>query len=76
MQITRTSIFSGIKRTLEIDISEEQYQNWSSGGDLLQNCAPHLSADDREFIMTGVTPEEWGEAFGDDEDDSANPEPA
>jgi hypothetical protein len=72
MQITRTSIFSGIKRTLEIDISEEQYQNWSSGGDLLQNCAPHLSADDREFIMTGVTPEEWREAFGDDEDDSAN----
>jgi hypothetical protein len=71
MQITRTSIFSGIKRTLEIDISEEQYQNWSSG-DLFQNCAPHLSADDREFIMTGVTPEEWREAFGDDEDDSAN----
>ena len=71
MQITRTSIFSGIKRTLEIDISEEQYQNWSSGA-LLQDCAPHLSADDREFIMTGVTPEEWGEAFGDDEDDSAN----
>ena len=71
MQITRTSIFSGIKRTLEIDISEEQYQNWSSG-DLLQNCAPHLSADDREFIMTGVTPEEWGEDFGDDGDDSAN----
>ena len=73
MQITRISIFSGIKRTLEIDITEEQYQAWFTGGGLLQNCAPNLSADDREFIMTGVTPEECGEAFGDDTDDSASP---
>ena len=24
---------------------------------------PHLSADDREFLMTGVTPEEWDATF-------------
>jgi hypothetical protein len=29
---------------------------------------PNLSADDREFLMTGTTPEEWDEMFGDDED--------
>jgi len=26
---------------------------------------PTLSADDREFLMTGATPEEWGEIFPD-----------
>jgi len=24
---------------------------------------PNLSADEREFLMTGITPDEWDEAF-------------
>ena len=30
---------------------------------------PHLSADEREFIMTGITPNEWEDAFGFDNDE-------
>jgi hypothetical protein len=29
----------------------------------VQNAMPHLSADEREFIMTGITPTEWDEMF-------------
>jgi hypothetical protein len=25
---------------------------------------PHLTADQREFLMTGITPAEWQAAFG------------
>jgi len=32
----------------------------------------NLSADDREFIMTGVTPEEWLKYMGTDEDYDIN----
>jgi hypothetical protein len=29
----------------------------------VQNAMPNLSADEREFIMTGITPTEWDEMF-------------
>lgn len=64
MQITRKSPFSGEINTKEIDCTREQYNAWETGT-LLQNAFPHLSADDREFIKTGITATEWKEAFGD-----------
>jgi hypothetical protein len=33
-------------------------------GELIQNAMPHLSADDREFVKTGITGEEWDQLFG------------
>jgi hypothetical protein len=55
-------MISGIVRTKEIDVTEEQLQQWEAGG-LIQNVMPHLSPSDREFIMTGSTDEEWDSAF-------------
>jgi len=68
MKITRTSMFSGVERTLDLSITEEQLSAWKSGT-LCQDAFPQLSADDREFIMTGVTAQEWSDEFGDEEDD-------
>lgn len=71
MKITRRSPFSGKVHSLEIDITEEQFNAWSNAGDddpnrFLQVAFPHLSDDDREFIKTGVTAEEWDRfAFSD-----------
>ena len=42
----------------EIDVTREQVENWQ-GGMLIQEAMPNLSVDDREFIMTGTTPDEW-----------------
>ena len=63
MLIENTSVFTGIKRTRDIDITEDQLQRWLNG-ELIQNVCPHLSRDDREFIMTGITPEEWDQVLG------------
>lgn len=70
MQITRTSRFTRKVHTREIPVTEQQLEAWRQGM-LIQNAMPHLSPEDREFIMTGVTPEEWKEVFGagEDEDD-------
>ncbi len=62
MLITRTSPFSNKTNIMEIDVTEEQIALWESGV-LIQNAMPNLSADEREFIMTGITPEEWDSAF-------------
>ena len=62
MLITRTSPFSGNTNSMEIEVTQEQLSSWESGT-LIQNAMPNLSADEREFIMTGITPEEWDSAF-------------
>ena len=65
MLITRQSLISGNINTMSLPITEEQYNAWEQGT-LVQNAMPHLSPDEREFIMTGITPEEWADNFGDE----------
>ena len=62
MIITKTSPFSNATNVMDINVTEEQLALWE-GGMLIQNAMPNLSADEREFIMTGITPEEWDSAF-------------
>ena len=61
LQITRTSMLSGIDRTKTFDITYDQYYAWYTEGELIQNAMPNLSASEREFIMTGMTDEEWND---------------
>ena len=61
-------MFTGIERTLDLPITEAQIAQWQAGG-LIQNVMPELSADEREFVMTGVTAQEWSTEFGDENDD-------
>lgn len=68
MKITRTSQASGVTRTRDMDVTPEQIELWEEGMHI-QDAAPHLSDADREFLMTGITAEEWDEAFPDDEDE-------
>jgi len=63
MKVTRTSFYSGVTRTLDLDITEAQMEAYQSGT-LIQDAFPGLSDSDREFIITGVTGEEWIEMFG------------
>ena len=58
MQITRTSIISGITRTREIDITPEEYQIYLQSSTPIQELFPHLSASDHEFIIAGTTDKE------------------
>jgi len=62
MIITRTSTLSGHISSMDIDVTLEQMASWEQG-ELVQNAMPNLSADEREFIMTGITPTEWDEMF-------------
>lgn len=58
MLITRKSPVSGNVNTREINVTQEQLDAWA-GGMLIQQAMPNISADDCEFIKTGITPEEW-----------------
>lgn len=66
MIIERTSPISGKTNRMVIDVTQEQIDAWQSGT-VIQRAMPHLSADEREFILTGITAEEWDEMFGEEE---------
>jgi hypothetical protein len=63
MQITRTSPLTGNVNTREIDVTEKQLAAWK-GGMLIQDAMPNVSSEDREFLMSGFTPEDWAHMFG------------
>ena len=63
MLITKKSMFSGEWNTMDIPVTQSQIDDWESGT-LIQDAMPNVSVDDREFLMTGVTPEEWTDTFG------------
>ena len=64
MKILRTSPFSGEENVMEIDVQQWQLDHWRAG-ELLQNAMPNLTPDEREFIKTGITPEEWEKHIAD-----------
>ncbi len=67
MLIKMNSMLTGKIHEREIDVTPEQLQKWKDGA-MIQDAMPHLSADDREFLISGATPEEWNKFFGPRED--------
>lgn len=63
MQVTKQSRISGKISTMELDITSEQLDRINLKIELIQNIVPHLSSDEREFLITGITPDEWNELF-------------
>jgi hypothetical protein len=63
MKVTRKNPFTGQMLTREIPVTEEQLMAWQDG-ELIQNAMPNISAEDREFIKSGITAEQWEEMFG------------
>ena len=66
MLITKTSNLTGKTHTQEIDVTDEQLIHWETGT-LIQQAMPNLTPDEREFLISGSTAEEWEEVFGTEE---------
>lgn len=62
MIIERRSLISGIIRTLDMPVTEEQIKAWENGA-LIQDAMPNLNTAHREFLLTGITDDEWNEEF-------------
>ena len=67
MKVTKISQLTGIEHTLELNITPEELfrvENRRNTTELIQNIVPHLSLPEREFLMTGITNEEWIRIYG------------
>jgi len=64
--ITRVSGMTGLTHEMDLDVTPEQFAHWESNACLVQDAFPRLTPDEREFLMTGTTAQEWEDAFGEE----------
>lgn len=61
------SLFTGKWNDMPLpNINKTSWDRWQSGV-YIQTALPHLTADQREFLLTGATPAEWDAAFKDED---------
>jgi hypothetical protein len=70
MLIEKVSILTGRKNVMDIEVTKNQYSQWEKSKIPIQKVFPELSIEEREFLISGITPEEWINyigGLGDDE---------
>ena len=63
MLVTRKSPLTGITHTMDLDCTQDQLNQYAQGGVLIQRIFPNLNDEQREFIQTGYTQEDWDNMF-------------
>lgn len=66
MNVTRKSVLTGKVRTRNILVAPEDLALYETGSISIQEAMPYLNSQDREFIMVGITNNEWKNAFSAD----------
>lgn len=65
MKVTRISPITRKSNTLDLDITQKQLLDWQNGA-LIQKVMPHLTAEEREFLISGMFPGEFDKLFSKD----------
>ena len=52
---------------MDLDITDDQLKAWE-GGELIQNVMPDLTVEEREFLISGNTAEDWNKMFPEGDD--------
>ena len=63
--LSRKSILTNVWRDRVIHLRESDLDAYEAGECLIQEAFPYLSAEDREWIKSGITGEEWNQLFAD-----------
>ena len=65
MYISKRSMLTGDEHTMDLNVTPRQIKAWQEGT-LIQNAMPNLTSNQREFIMTGITKDEWDNLMEED----------
>ena len=60
-KISGNCVFTG--ELYECEVPTEGLKRWSAG-ETIQTAMPKVSADDREFLISGISPKGWSSTFG------------
>jgi len=62
MLITKISMLTKKPHTMDLEITKEQWLRYAEGKEYIQDIFINLNPDEREFIKTGITADEWAAA--------------
>lgn len=62
MLIRKQSVITGDVHEIELDVTQAELDRHLDG-ELAHKIWPQMTPPDREFLISGVTPQEWNEAF-------------
>jgi hypothetical protein len=62
--VYKQSIATGHINTMVIPTTQGKIEYWMQSGEMIQNVMPDLTKDQHEFLISGITPEEWDDIFG------------
>lgn len=65
IEVTRTSILTGKTNTISLPVTQEQLDLYENSKELIQNVMPNLTNEQREFVKTGITGQEWNKLIND-----------
>lgn len=68
MIVTRVSPRTGEANTMELDITDQQLMLIINKSKPIQEIVPHLTSDEREFLITGYTAQDWDILFPEEEE--------
>ncbi len=72
MLITATSSLTGQSNSQDIPLTPQEFETaWHKyqTGTFIQDAFPMLSDDQREFLLTGITRDEWDNLLGPEPED-------
>ena len=67
IEVVRKSPLTGNVNKMYLDITQELVKEWNAPAQewrLIQDIFPNLNDDEREFIMTGYTVQDWRNLHG------------
>lgn len=58
IKVIKTSIFTNKQNEMFLPITKNELERWQKG-ECVQDVFPYLNDNQREFLITGATPQEW-----------------
>ena len=71
VEVARISFVSGRENIMTLNMSSDEFEirlaRWNNG-EFIQDAFNNLNNDEREFVKSGITPDEWDYLFGGEEE--------
>lgn len=61
INVVGNCVFCG--KSYKVTVDEKGFDEWESG-EPIQYALPKVSVDDKDFLISGISPEGWKETFG------------
>jgi len=66
IHVFKTSPVTGESNGMDITCTEDQYISYLAGKGLIQDLLPEATVNQREFLISGCTPECWDSMFSEE----------